>query len=60
MTQVVEVTREALIVRREEILARVGAGWDEFAERARSFSLVGDEWDAWDAIEAFVGSSSGQ
>lgn len=51
MTHVVEVTREKLLARRRAILARVGADLPEFTERARSFSLVGDEWDAWDQLQ---------
>lgn len=51
MTHVVEVTRATLLARRAAILARVGTGLEEFTERARSFSLVGDEWDAWDQLQ---------
>jgi len=52
MIHVVEVTRDALLKRREQILARVGAAdLEEFTARVHSFSLVGDEWDAWDELQ---------
>jgi hypothetical protein len=51
MTSVVEVSRHTLLERRARILERVGADLQEFTERARSFSLVGDEWDAWDQLQ---------
>jgi hypothetical protein len=51
VTSVVEVSRHTLLERRARILERVGTDLQEFTERARSFSLVGDEWDAWDQLQ---------
>jgi hypothetical protein len=51
MAHVVEVTRAELLERRRQILEKVGADLETFVERSRSFSLVGDEWDAWDELQ---------
>ncbi len=51
MTSAIEVTRYELATRRDEILARHNMDLSEFTERARSFSLVGEEWDAWDELQ---------
>ena len=51
LTHVVELSRDELLARREEILKRVGADLEEFTARAHSFSLVGEEWDAWDQLQ---------
>lgn len=46
-----KLSRDELLARREEILKRVGADLEEFTARAHSFSLVGEEWDAWDQLQ---------
>lgn len=51
MTCVVEVSRDTLLERRARILERFGTDLQEFTERAQSFSLVGEEWDAWDQLQ---------
>lgn len=54
MTRVVVAKREDLETRRAEILARYGVSLDEFAERAKRYALVGDEWDAWDELRGIA------
>ncbi|MEO6205509.1 MAG: hypothetical protein ABIO67_09025 [Mycobacteriales bacterium] len=43
MVRVHEVTREELLARRDQILARVGTTDADLTERSRLGSLVGDE-----------------
>lgn len=43
-------TRQELLDRREEILRSVGKTYEELAALARTGSLVGDEWIAWDDL----------
>jgi hypothetical protein len=50
VTRVREVTREELERRKQAILSRVGVTYDELAERAERYSLVGDEWSAWSEL----------
>lgn len=50
MPHVVELTRDELLERRRRILDRYNLSLDEISERAKSFSLVGDEWDAWEDL----------
>lgn len=50
MIKVLEVTRESLLEEREHIPARFETDLEEFTARARSFSLVGPEWEAWDRL----------
>lgn len=51
MAHAVEVTRAELLKRRQQILRRFDTNLEEFTERAKSFSLVGEEWDAWDQLQ---------
>jgi hypothetical protein len=46
-SRVREVTREELEHRKQAILTRVRMTYDEFAERAEQYTLVGEEWSAW-------------
>jgi hypothetical protein len=50
MSRVVSVSSDELEARRVEILNRLGLSLDEFRDRAESSSLVGEEWDAWQAL----------
>ncbi len=50
MTRVHEVTREQLLDRRQAILRRLGVSYDDLARRAGAYSLVADEWSAWDEL----------
>lgn len=50
MIRVREVTREELEHRKRAILSRLGMTYDELAERAERYSLVGDEWSAWSEL----------
>ncbi|ODT12248.1 MAG: hypothetical protein ABS61_00450 [Microbacterium sp. SCN 70-18] len=54
MAPVIEVTREALIARRDEILSRLGLTLDEYLRRAEGSELSGDEWDARDDLDAIA------
>jgi hypothetical protein len=50
MTRVTEMTRRELERRRDEILESLGVSYTELAKRARAYTLVADEWAAWDEI----------
>jgi hypothetical protein len=50
MPHVQDMTLEELEERRAEILANLGASYEELAARAASRSLIGDEWTAWEEI----------
>ena len=45
-----DMTLEELEGRRAEILASLGMSYEELAARAESWSLIGDEWTAWEEI----------
>ena len=45
-----EVSRDDLLAMRQEILDGLGCTYPELAERAKAYSLVGDEWSAWDDL----------
>ncbi|MER6664312.1 hypothetical protein ABT256_07170 [Amycolatopsis japonica] len=51
MAHVEAVTREELQRRRDGILEQLGTDLTTFTERAKTFSLVGDEWDTWDELQ---------
>ncbi|MFJ8910622.1 hypothetical protein [Amycolatopsis sp. NPDC102389] len=51
MAHVEAVTRDELLQRRDGILEQLGTDLATFTERARAFSLVGDEWDTWDELQ---------
>lgn len=51
-TQIREVTREELELRREAILQKVCLSRDELARRAETNTLSAEEWPAWDALSA--------
>jgi hypothetical protein len=48
---VMPVTREELLVRREALLSRVGLTREALAERADTYSLSGDEFETLTEIE---------
>lgn len=50
MTHVHEVTRDELERRKRTILDRVGMTYDQLAERAERYALVGEEWSAWSEL----------
>jgi hypothetical protein len=50
VSTVLETSRESLRERREQILRSLGVTNDELRERADSYRLVGEEWDAWEEI----------
>lgn len=52
MTTVTKYTPAELIARREAILAKHGMSLSEFKEKANQYSLVGDEWQAWENLES--------
>jgi len=54
MTRVTNVTEAQLLARRDELLAKHGLSLDEFAERARMYALVGDEWADWDELQSIA------
>ena len=47
----IEMTREALVSRRGELLNALGVTLEELRERARAGALSGDEWDAVSELE---------
>lgn len=47
----IEVSREQLVARREQVLARLGMSLEEFRHRVVRGSLTGDEWDAVSELE---------
>lgn len=51
MSKVHHVSRDELETRRNEILAQLGRTYDELASDAARYSLVGDEWSAWEEIK---------
>ncbi len=51
MSKVHHVSRDELETRRSEILERLGRTYDELASDAERYSLVGDEWSAWEEIK---------
>ena len=54
MGPLIEVTREVLLARRDEILARLGVSWDEYLRRARENELSADEWDVRDDLDSIA------
>jgi hypothetical protein len=44
------VTRDELERRKRTILDRVGMTYDQLAERAERYALVGEEWSAWSEL----------
>jgi len=51
MAPVIDVTREKLLERREEVLARLGVDEGEFWSEASTRSLSSEEWDAKEELE---------
>ena len=49
--RVVAVSREELERRRAEILDGIGISLTEIRTKAKSGSLVGDEWEAWQDLQ---------
>jgi len=54
MAPVIEVTREALLVRRDAILGRLGLTLDEYLRRAAESELSGEEWDVRDDLDSIA------
>ena len=50
MTRVHEASRSDLEKRRARVLDRVGLSYEELAAKAKSYSLVADEWSAWEEV----------
>ena len=50
MTRTEEVSTSQLLQRRDDLLSKVRMDLQTFVDRAQSFRLVGDEWDAWDEL----------
>jgi hypothetical protein len=40
-----------LVARRRAILERLGTTLEDLSERARTSSLVGPEWEAWEQLQ---------
>lgn len=60
MAPVIEVTREELLARRDQILESVGATMQQYYERAEANELNGMEWgvrDDLDTIAFLLGES---
>jgi hypothetical protein len=51
MTRLVNLTRDELLARRDEILRRHRTSLVDLARRAERFELAGDEWAAWDDLQ---------
>lgn len=51
MSPVIEVTRDGLVKRREEILSRLGLSEAEFWELKATRTLSSDEWEAKEELE---------
>lgn len=52
MSRVHQLSRDDLERRRREILDQLGVTYSELASRAEGYSLVGDEWSAWEEIKS--------
>jgi len=48
---VLTVTRDELLAKREQLLARTGLTREQLQERADSYSLTPDEWDLLTELE---------
>ncbi len=48
---VLQVTREELLQRKERLLQSLGMTREQLAERAESYSLTGQEWDVLTQVE---------
>lgn len=54
MAPVIEVTREELLARREQILSSLGIQLEEFYQRAEASELGGAEWAARDDMDTIA------
>ena len=54
MAPVIDVTRDKLLKRREELLADLGMNLDEFLELASTRTLSGDEWEAMEELDGIA------
>jgi hypothetical protein len=50
VSRVASVSRKELEKRREEILAEFDTTFEQLRDRAEVGTLLGDEWEAWDAL----------
>ncbi|HEV8558532.1 MAG TPA: hypothetical protein VGR06_19335 [Actinophytocola sp.] len=50
MTRMIPVSREELIIERDELLGQLGTTLEEFTRRARAYALVGSEWEVWSRL----------
>jgi hypothetical protein len=51
MTHVHVADHHELVARRERILRDHGLSFEEFADRARSYTLIGEQWVAWNELQ---------
>jgi hypothetical protein len=52
MAPVIDITRDALISRRDAIYAALGVTPEEFSDAVRTRTLSGEEWEAKEELEA--------
>ena len=54
MAPIIEVTREELLARRQQILNRLGLTLEEYLQRGRESAFSGDEWDVRDDMDSIA------
>ena len=54
MIEVVNVTRDDLLAYRLAIVEKHRLTLDEFADRARRYAMIGEEWDDWDELQGIA------
>jgi hypothetical protein len=54
LAPVIDVTRDKLLKRREELLEHLGMTLDEFSELASTRTLSGDEWEAMEELDGIA------
>lgn len=54
MAPVIEVTREGLIERRTEILAKLEMSWAEYLAKARANELSDEDWSVRDDLDTIA------
>jgi hypothetical protein len=54
MAPVIDVTRDALVARRDEIYAALGMSPEEFKDAMRTRTLSGEEWEAKEELESIA------
>jgi hypothetical protein len=51
VTQIRVADRHELVSQRDQILRDHGLSFEEFADRARSYTLIGEQWAAWNELQ---------